>query len=133
MIVLDTHVLVWAGSAHNKLGRKARALIDRMWANGKVSVSAIVFWEVGALEARQRLQLPAPVREWRESILAAGVVELPLNGAIALRALDLSGLHNDPADRFIVATALAHGAALMTADEKLLDWRHTLERHDARQ
>ena len=133
MIVLDTHVLVWADSDDRKLGRKSRALIDRLWPSGKVAVPSIVFWEVGVLQARRRLQLPVSVEEWRESILAAGAVELALNGAIALRALDLSRLHNDPADRFIVATALAHGAALMTADEKLLDWRHTLERHDARQ
>ena len=133
MIVLDTHVLVWADSDDRKLGRKSRALIDRLWATRKVAVPSIVFWEVGVLQARRRLQLPVSVEEWRESILAAGAVELALNGAIALRALDLSGLHNDPADRFIVATALTHGAALMTADEKLLDWRHTLERHDARE
>jgi len=51
---------------------------------------------------------------------------------VAVRALDLSDLHDDPADRFIVATALVHGAALMTADERLLDWHHAMERHDAR-
>ena len=37
------------------------------------------------------------------------------------------------ADRFIVATALVHGAALVTADQRLLDWCHGLERHDARE
>ena len=132
MIVLDTHVLVWADSDERKLGRKARATIDRLWAIGKVAVPAIAFWEVGLLQARRRLQLPASVREWRDAVLAAGVIELPLDGAVAVRALELSGLHDDPADRFIVATALVHGAALMTADERLLDWDHAMERHDAR-
>ena len=132
MIVLDTHVLVWADSDDRKLGRKARALIDQLWVIGKVAVPAIAFWEVGLLQARRRLDLPASVREWRDAVLAAGAIELPLDGAIAVRALDLSGLHDDPADRFIVATALVHGAALMTADERLLDWRHAMERHDAR-
>ena len=132
MIVLDTHVLVWADSDDRKLGRKARALIDQAWAIGKVAVPAIAFWEAGLLQARRRLDLPMSVREWRDAVLAAGAIELPLDGAIAVRALDLSGLHDDPADRFIVATALVHGAALMTADERLLDWRHAMERHDAR-
>jgi len=132
MIVLDTHVLVWADSDDRKLGRKARALIDQAWAIGKVAVPAIAFWEAGLLQARRRLDLPMSVREWRDAVLAAGAIELPLDGAIAVRALDLSGLHDDPADRFIVATALVHGAALMTADERLLDWHHTVERHDAR-
>ena len=132
MIVLDTHVLVWAASDDRKLGRKARALIDRFWAMGKVAVPAIAFWEVGLLQARRRLSLPSPVREWRDALLAAGAIELPLDGTVAVRALDLAGLHDDPADRFIVATALVHEAALMTADERLLDWRHAMERHDAR-
>lgn len=132
MIVLDTHVLVWAASDDRQLGRKARVLIDRHWTIGKVAVPAIAFWEVGLLQARRRLQLPSPVREWRDAVLAAGAIELPLDGAVAVRAVDLSGLHDDPADRFIVATALVHGAALMTADERLLDWHHALERHDAR-
>ena len=132
MIVLDTHVLVWADRDDRKLGRKSRTLIDQLWAIGKVAVPAIAFWEVGLLQARRRLELPISVREWRDAVLAAGVIELPLDGAIAVRALDLSGLHDDPADRFIVATALVHGAALMTADERLLDWHHAMERHDAR-
>lgn len=131
MIVLDTHVLVWAVTDDRKLGRKARALIDRLWASGRVAVSSIAFWEVGILHARRRLELPSPVGEWRDALLGAGAVELALDGAVAVRALDLAGLHDDPADRFIVATALVHGAGLMTADERLLDWPHALERHDA--
>ena len=93
---------------------------------------AIAFWEVGLLEARGRLSLSTPVREWRHAVLAAGTVELPLDGNVALRALDLAGLHADPADRFIVATALTHEATLVTADERLLSWRHFFERQDAR-
>ncbi len=132
MIVLDTNALVWVTVDDRRLGRKAGALVDKHWAAGKIAVSSIAFWEIGLLEARRRLRLPAPVREWRKSLLDAGVIELPIDGAVALRSLELSGLPDDPADRFIVATALEHGAAVMTADEKILDWRHALERHDAR-
>ena len=132
MIVLDTHVLLWADNADRQLGRKTRALIERMWTSDKVAVPAISFWEVGLLHARRRLQLPVAIGDWRDAILTAGVIELPLDGTVAVRALDLAGLHDDPADRFIVATALIHGATLVTADERLLDWRHPLDRHDAR-
>ena len=132
MIVLDTNALVWMTVDDRRLGRKARALIAKNWTAGKIAVSAVAFWEIGLLEARRRLRLPTPVREWRQSLLDAGVIEFSLDGATALRSLDLSGLPDDPVDRFIAATALAHGAALMTADEKILDWRHALERHDAR-
>ena len=50
----------------------------------------------------------------------------------AVRSVELGGLPDDPVDRLIIATALAQGAALITADERLLGWSHALERHDAR-
>jgi PIN domain nuclease of toxin-antitoxin system len=132
VIVLDTHVLLWAVTDDRKLGRKTRTMIDRRWAKGELAVPAIAFWEVGLLEARGRLRLSTPVREWRNAVLAAGAVELALDGNVALRALDLAGLHDDPADRFIVATAVAHEGTLVTADERLLAWQHSLDRQDAR-
>ena len=132
MIVLDTNALVWVTVEDKRLGRKARALVEKTWTAGKLAVPAVAFWEIGLLEARKRLRLPAPVREWRQSLLDAGMIELPLDGLVALRSLDLTGLPDDPVDRFITATALVHSAALMTADEKILNWRHALERHDAR-
>jgi PIN domain nuclease of toxin-antitoxin system len=67
----------------------------------------------------------------REEILRGGIIELALTGDIALRAADLGNLPAHPADRFIVATAIIHGATLMTADERLLKWKHGLERANA--
>ncbi|MBA3507549.1 MAG: type II toxin-antitoxin system VapC family toxin [Betaproteobacteria bacterium] len=131
MIVLDTHVLVWVAADDRKLGRKTRGLIDRRWAAGHVAVAAITFWEVALLVSRGKLELPAPVEEWRTQLLAASLIELPIDGLTGIRAVDLDGLPDDPADRFIAATALNHGAALVTADEKLLRWGHALVRHDA--
>jgi PIN domain nuclease of toxin-antitoxin system len=132
MIVLDTHVLLWAAGDDRRLGRKARALIKRTWSAGEVAVPTIAFWETGLLQARGRVRLSMPVTEWRQALLAAGIVELPLDGSIAVPALELTGLHDDPADRFIAATAVVHGATLVTADERLLAWRHPSARQDAR-
>ena len=130
--MLDTHVLAWADFEQRKLGRKARALIDRLWARGEVAVCAMSFWEAALLQARGRLELPAEAGEWRGQLLAAGLVELAVDGNAAIRAVGLGGLPNDPVDRLIVATALHHRAALLTADERLLGWAHSMVRHDAR-
>ena len=132
MIVLDTHVLAWADNDERKLGRKAKTLIDRFWNGGNVSVCAISFWEVALLQSKGRIKLRVGVDEWRAQLLVAGLIELPVDGAIGIQAVDLNGLPDDPADRLIVATALHHRAALVTADEKLLAWTHPLIRHDAR-
>lgn len=132
MIVLDTHVLLWAAAAERKLGRRARALINRLWDSGEVAVCAMTFWEIALLQSKGRIRLPTDAGDWRAQRLAAGLVELPLDGAMGIHAVDLGGLPDDPADRLIVATALAQRASLMTADDKLLSWPHALERHDAR-
>lgn len=132
MIVLDTHVLAWMDIGERKIGRKARALIDRLWQGGKAAVCAISFWEIALLHSKGRIELPSRVEEWRAELLAAGLVELPVDGAVGIRAIGLTGLPEDPADRFIVACALENHAALVTADETLLDWPHALVRHNAR-
>jgi PIN domain nuclease of toxin-antitoxin system len=64
-------------------------------------------------------------------ILAVGTTELPLNGEIAILAGELEDLRADPADRFIAATAIMHGATLLTADERLLKSRHIPRKRDA--
>ncbi|HEX8013167.1 MAG TPA: type II toxin-antitoxin system VapC family toxin [Casimicrobiaceae bacterium] len=132
MIVLDTHVLVWADNDERKLGRKTRALINRSWARGEVAACAMSFWEVAVLQARGRLQLPAAVEDWRRQLLGAGLLELPVDGGVGIRAVRLGGLPSDTADRLIVAAALHHEAALVSADDQLLGWDHAMVRHDAR-
>jgi PIN domain nuclease of toxin-antitoxin system len=64
-------------------------------------------------------------------MMQAGIREIPLTGEIAIIAVGLEALHNDPADRFIAATAIAYDASLMTADERLLTWRSKVKRIDA--
>jgi PIN domain nuclease of toxin-antitoxin system len=132
VILLDTHALVWVDTDARKLGRQARLLIERAWARAELAISAVTFWEAALLHDKRRLRLPEPAAQWRKKLLDAGYLELALDGEMSIRAVDLTGLPVDPADRFIAATALCHGAALMTADEELLGWNHTLVRHDAR-
>lgn len=132
MILLDTHALIWLDTADRRLGRKTRALIEKLWAENKVAVSAISFWEAGMLTERGRFRPAVPITEWRVRWLDAGLLEFPLDGAILIRALDLGALPEDPADRFIAATALGEQAKLVTADEKILGWQHGMACHDAR-
>ncbi len=50
---------------------------------------------------------------------------VPVTTGIARAAAGLpGGLHEDPADRMIVATARELGATLMTKDARLLDYPH---------
>lgn len=127
MILLDTHVLLWHERGDRRLGRQARTQIQRSWSENDVAVSAISFWEVGMQVRKDRLGFHLDLDAWRRDLLSLGLVEVPVDGAIAARAGLLQDIHGDPADRLIVATAL-EGHRLVTADRGILSWPGRLSR-----
>ena len=132
MIVLDTHALIWLDRDDSALGPIARGLIEKAWRTDCVAVNVISFWESAMLAARGRITLPVAAELWRADLLQAGIHEVSLDGRLALIAAQLPDFHKDPADRFIVATAIHHRAVLITADANILDWRGELTLQNAR-
>lgn len=132
MILLDTHTLWWLDQDLPMLGKNALAAADEALTTGALVVSAISFCEIAKLVRQGRLGLRKTVAEWRDGLLQEQLRERPVDGDIAIMAVNLHDLHRDPADRLIVATALALDATLLTADERLLGWPGPLRRADAR-
>ena len=132
MILLDTNALIWADQDQVELGPRTREMLDEGLATRKLCVSAVTFWECANLSKLGRVALRMPVSQWRDAFLGAGMREILLDGGIAISAVGLGLPHKDPADRFIVATALANDALLITADQKILGWSGVLRRQDAR-
>ena len=130
--LLDTNALLWLAKDDSRLGRKAVRLADRALANDSLAVSAITFWEVSTLFQRGRLDLFQPIEAWRKGLLALGLFEIPVTGDIGIEAATYSESLRDPADRIIVATAAREGALLLTSDERILEWKGSLRRQDAR-
>ena len=79
------------------------------------------------LQAGGKIALQVDIHSWREGLLDEGLIEIPVDGGIAVRAGLLQDMHGDPADRLIVATAL-EGHQLVTADRRILDWPGQLSR-----
>ena len=130
MLVADTHALVWLWTGDDHLGATARQTIDSALHSGELAVSAMTFWEVAMLREKGRLDFPEDVGAWRQELLGQGLNEIPVDGAIGIRANALPDFHADPADRIIVATALG-GHRLITADHRILRWNGGLDRLDA--
>ena len=99
MIVVDTHVLIWERTGERRLGASTRIAFDRALASNELAASAISFWEAGLLKARGRIALDEEVGQWRQILLREGLVEIPVDGDIAIRAAALGNFHRDPADR----------------------------------
>ena len=131
-LVLDTNTLIWLLKDSDRLGREAERRIDEALRSSRVLVSATSFWEVAVLVTKGRIALTVPVDQWRVEALQLGIEELSLDGEIAIESVALPDLHADPADRFIVATALKLGVPLVTSDARLLAWKGPLVCIDAR-
>lgn len=126
MIVLDTHIWVWWVSGLQPLSPKARRLISAARAENALYLSSISVWEVAQLTTRGRLQLTMDVADWVAKSEALPFVHfIPVDNVIALKSVQLPGtLHQDPADRMIIATALTLGFPLITRDEKIARYPH---------
>ena len=113
MIVLDTHALLWWLHEPDRLGAKATAAIA---AADTLGVPAIACWEVALLVQRRRYELALPMGEWLAAVRSLPRVHiLALTAETAVLAAGLA-MHPDPADRFIVATALQERARLVSKD-----------------
>ena len=126
MIVLDTHAWIWWVSNPEFLSDKAKQIIDEAVTNRNVLISSISVWEVAILVSRGRLKLTMNPDDWVAASEALPFFDfVPVSNSIALKSVQLPGiLHNDPADRIIIATAISMGAVLVTKDEKIRKYRH---------
>jgi PIN domain nuclease of toxin-antitoxin system len=121
LILLDTHVLVWAVAEPQRLSRAAAAAIRRGRAGGGLGIAAITLWELAVLFARGNLRAPGTIEDSIQLILeSSGVSVRPLTPTVAALATQFSpDFPKDPADRLIGATARAEGIALVTRDEQI--------------
>jgi PIN domain nuclease of toxin-antitoxin system len=131
VILLDTHVEIWMIGDERMFGAQSRKIIQSAREENRLAISAISFWEIAVLVAKDRLELRGEASQLRKDLSTSGVVELSVTGDIAIGAVELANLHADPADRLMAATAAAHDAMLMTADSRLLRWRHRVRRQNA--
>lgn len=117
-LLLDTHIWLWALLEPRRLSRRvARALEDT---SNELWLSPVSAWEAVLLCERGRVVVDdEPVRWVREALGAFPVREAPLTREEALVSREIRLPHGDPADRFIVATAVTRDLTLVTADTRL--------------
>lgn len=126
MIVLDTHAWIWWISDPSLLSESAKSIIDAEVAERKIFISSISAWEIAILVSRGRLKMTMSANDWVAASEALPFFNfVPVTNSIALKSVNLPGtLHNDPADRIIISTALSLGASLVTKDEKIQNYPH---------
>jgi PIN domain nuclease of toxin-antitoxin system len=118
--LLDTHAWVFYLASPEALPSLLLRMLDEAREREGLLVSAITPWEVAVLARKGRITFSLEPRVWLEQALGVrGIQVVPLDAGIALEAAHLDLPHPDPANRFIMATALRTGAVLVTKDERL--------------
>jgi PIN domain nuclease of toxin-antitoxin system len=119
VILLDTHVLIWAVGDTKRLSRAAASEIKRARSGTGLAVSAITLWEVGLLVSRGRIRAHGSI-ETSIQLMLESVVVRPITPEIAALAAQFPDDYpRDPADRLIGATARAEGLTLITRDQNI--------------
>lgn len=124
-LLLDTHIWVWHLEGNpNQLTPELIALLDRCGSAGQLRVSDISSWEVAVKTAKAKLLLSIDAGIWlRRAAHAPGIRLLPLDRDILLLSTRLAGaVHNDPADRMLIAAATLNNLPLVTADRLIIEY-----------
>jgi len=120
MILLDTHVLVWAMLSPEMLSGRAReAIVQARMAGERLRCSPLSLYEIARAVGRKKLRLNTAVEEFLAEI-ESRVELVPVTARIAACAADLpEELGNDPVDRMLVATAMEGDYTLVSYDERI--------------
>lgn len=118
-VLLDTHIWAWSLLEPERLSSSVKAVLadpeTELW------LSSISVWEMSLLIERGRIEVRGSSTDWVEEALArVPMREAVLSNAVALRSRALQLDHDDPADRFLAATASVYELTLVTADDRLI-------------
>lgn len=120
-ILLDTHLLLWAFAAPERLPIRARKRIDV----SEVFVSAASIWEVSIKASLGKIHADASLL--LAEIEPAGFTLLPISGDHAVAVGLLPSIHRDPFDRMLVAQARTEPLILLTNDAALARYGEGIE------
>lgn len=122
-ILLDTHIWIWLSLGIDRLANtRGLEAIERAKQGGRIHLSIISIWEMGALVAKGRIQVRQNLQDWiRNATAIRGFRLEPISLGAAIECTRLPGkFYSDPADQILVATARELDVPLVTADSRIL-------------
>ena len=119
-VLCDTCALIWLATGDAKLSRMARTVIRDA---ELLCFSSISIWEIARKVKSGELEIPVSPTMFADMLVNQyGMKELTLDDAIMLRASALPEIHKDPADRFIIASALLNDCVVVTGDRRFTEY-----------
>jgi PIN domain nuclease of toxin-antitoxin system len=117
MLLLDTHLLLWAAFDPARLSVKATKVLRSR--ETPLAFSQATIWEVAIKTSLGRADFSVDPALLHGALLAQGFVELGIAAPHLVRVASLPWIHRDPFDRLLVAQAIEERLTLLTADALL--------------
>jgi PIN domain nuclease of toxin-antitoxin system len=118
-LLLDTHIWLWSLLEPERLSPPVRSALQAP--DNELWLSPISIWEALILVERGRLAVETDAITWvEEMVRALPRREAAVTHEVAIESRRIKLPHQDPADRFLAATAAVYQLTLVTADERLL-------------
>ncbi|NEN75021.1 type II toxin-antitoxin system VapC family toxin [Pelistega sp. NLN82] len=124
--LLDTHILLWAATNSPKLSQVARDIINDD--TNDLYFSAASIWEIAIKTSLGKPEFNVNSALLRRLLLDNGYHELIINSHHATATETLLDIHKDPFDRMLIAQSQTEGITLLSADEKVIAYGHTVMR-----
>ena len=119
-LLLDTCALIWIAVSPERLSKRALRKIER---SPTLYASAVSAWEIAFKWRTGKLILPVPPEEFVGRVKGKyGIVMLPVEEETMMKAASLPLIHRDPADRFIISTALLRSLDVVTGDRRFAQY-----------
>ena len=123
-VLIDTHLLLWAAGDPDRLPTAALTELENP--DNLLMFSAASIWEVTIKTGLGRSDFSVDSALLRRGLLDNGYEELPIKSQHAVFVGRLPPLHKDPFDRILVAQSVVEGAALLTSDELVAQYHHSI-------
>jgi PIN domain nuclease of toxin-antitoxin system len=121
-LLLDTHILLWGLLEPERLNRRVAA--EFVNPDNEIWISPINVWETLVLAEKGRIVLQPDPESWVRTVLSQRAFhEARINHEIAFQSRALKLRLQDPADRFLAATAVVYQLTLVTADKTFFTCR----------
>ena len=118
-LLLDTHILLWSLLDPERLSDKVTVELENP-AN-EIWISPITTWEIIILAEKGIVELDdEPIAWMRNVITSMPFKQATLNHEVAMQSRMIKLPHQDPADRFIAASAVVYDLTLITADRYMI-------------
>ncbi len=119
-LLLDTHVILWSAAEPDKLPSKIAEELEKE--PNELWFSPISVWEILLLAEKGRVVIKADhEKSIRKMFKKLPFREAVINQEVAIQSRKINLPHQDPADRFLAATAIVYDLTLVTADTLLID------------